>query len=783
MPPADAEIFLTKSQIAQLSEVAPSAVANWRNRHSDFPEPVHRSGTARFRLPDVLDWLTTRTIPANRRRGDEDGRSTYADRARSNLHRFGIRQQDVEGTPPTSASDAEAPDGDDVEAVVDRLLDHYGRRAADQLPLPDYVLVVGCLLASRHQPRAWSAIRGRSRSAFPPPGPETIQAIDQAALALITNGHQAPQSILGGRELDGRLLSELIGIVDRLTVDSVSDVFDLLLVGFAKRTGQRSGEQVTPKSITTLAAALILATGVPATVYDPYCRTGEFLSAVTEDAVSWRGGEGPVVTARHPQGALVQLARLTMAFRAMRGRLGQGLDAPWTSGEQSRFDAVLTNPPFNNRTTAGPQRQDPGVFPFGPPPVGDDNMAWVQYAATRLKPEGRAVVVMPNAAASSSHPQNRATRERLIDSGVVEAVIALPDRLFFGTNIPVCLWVLRSAYGRPHPGGVVFIDAGAFGRMVDRTRRELTPTDVEEVIRHFCIRRSAAESRQAASALSSNVSVVATSEQIRAENFSLVPATYVVPERRNRPESGRPDPVELAHTVERAASDAVPADLAAEAALFQRAEPLDIGDVAGPWENAPLNELCEVQSGPSGSTLKQYRSESGTANADSPVRLVLPKAVRGLRIAPGATEGLPDDLPASLRRYRTQPGDLLMVRIGTIGRVALVEFDQEDWLISTNLIRIRTKANIDIDPEFLLGYLSHPDVQAWIDRHTTGSAIRGISGQALGNLRIPVPPPGVQRRIGALMRRFEEQIRVQRRALQVAEHARNALAESIFDLR
>lgn len=783
MPPTASDTFLTKGEIARLAEVAPSAVANWTTRHPGFPEPENRSGTAYFPLPTVLDWLKSRRIQANYLRGDETAGTTYADRVRANLHLLGLQGRTVEAPPPPPSDPA---DQGDVDEVVPRLLDRYAPRAADRLPLPDYVLVLACLLAARHQPRAWSGISDWRRDAFRPSAEEMMQAIDRAARDLIADGVADPNPLLGGRELDGDLLSDLIDIVDRLPSDSLREVFNLLLLGFAKRVGRREGEQLTPWSITALAAALVVEDSSPDSVCDPYCRTGEFLSAVTE-ARTERGGPAPTVTASHPQGALVQLARLTLPLRGMRGRVRHGSTDPWRpsggapqrGADWGRFDAVLTNPPFNNRTANDPTLPETAAFPFGAPPAGDDNMAWVQYAAMLLAPEGRAVVVMPNAAASSAHPRNLAIRENLVRSGVVEAVIALPGQLFFGTNIAVDLWVLRSAHARQRLTEVLFIDASSYGRMVERTRRALTTEEVDEICGIYDGWRGAEHDGGSGLTSVPGVSTWATPEQIEAENWSLLPTTYIVPERRSSSNAPRVDAVKLAESVEQAAKAAVPSGLITRVTRSHDDQLLNAGGIPL-GESVPLRELCEIQTGPSGATLKRHRSTSGAVDPESPVRLVPAKAIRELRIAYDATEALSRDLPSFMGRYRTQAGDLLMVRTGTLGRLALVEFGQEGWVINTNIIRLR--ATGDVDPGFLLGYLTHPDVQRWIARHTTSSTVPGISGQALGNLRVPNPPTDVQRRIGALMRGFEEQIQAQRDALQTAEQARSTLVESVFDL-
>ena len=67
-------------------------------------------------------------------------------------------------------------------------------------------------------------------------------------------------------------------------------------------------------------------------------------------------------------------------------------------------------------------------------------------------------------------------RKNLIEAELVDCIVALPGQLFFSTQIPACLWFL--ARGRRRHGEILFIDARKFGRMVDRTHRELTGEEI-----------------------------------------------------------------------------------------------------------------------------------------------------------------------------------------------------------------------------------------------------------------------------------------------------------------
>jgi type I restriction-modification system DNA methylase subunit len=76
-------------------------------------------------------------------------------------------------------------------------------------------------------------------------------------------------------------------------------------------------------------------------------------------------------------------------------------------------------------------------------------------------------------------------RRNISEADLVECMVALPDKLFYSTQIPACLWFLardkRSGRFRDRRGQVLFIDARRMGRMVDRVHRELTDEDIRKI--------------------------------------------------------------------------------------------------------------------------------------------------------------------------------------------------------------------------------------------------------------------------------------------------------------
>lgn len=103
-------------------------------------------------------------------------------------------------------------------------------------------------------------------------------------------------------------------------------------------------------------------------------------------------------------------------------------------------DEIVSNPPYNIKWDAPtPLLADDRFLNKPIPPSSNANFAFVLTALNRMKPDGRCAFVLP-CGALSSNPE-REVREWLVDSGMVERVISLPDKMFESTSIPTCVMV------------------------------------------------------------------------------------------------------------------------------------------------------------------------------------------------------------------------------------------------------------------------------------------------------------------------------------------------------
>jgi type I restriction enzyme M protein len=184
-----------------------------------------------------------------------------------------------------------------------------------------------------------------------------------------------------------------------------------------------------------------------------------------------------------------RLARMNLAIRGIDGQIAHGDTFHNDRHPDLKADFILANPPFNISDWGGERLREDKRWKYGVPPEGNANFAWVQHIAHHLAPAGVAGFVLANGSMSSNQSGEGEIRRNLIEADLVDCMVSLPGQLFYSTQIPACLWFLardrRNGKFCDRRGHVLFIDARKLGRMVDRTHRELTDDDVEDIARTY----------------------------------------------------------------------------------------------------------------------------------------------------------------------------------------------------------------------------------------------------------------------------------------------------------
>jgi type I restriction enzyme M protein len=289
-------------------------------------------------------------------------------------------------------------------------------------------------------------------------------------------------------ELDKRILGEIIDLFTNMNVggtearekDVLGRVYEYFLGKFAANEGKGGGEFYTPKSIVTLMVEMIQP--FKGYVYDPACGSGGMFVQSLKFVQEHSGNTFDIsVYGQESNPTTWKLAKMNLAIRGIESNLGpKNADTFHEDLHPTlKADFVLANPPFNDSDWGQPKLVDDPRWKFGTPPAGNANYAWLEHMIDKLGQVGKAAVVLANGSLSSSTSNEGEIRRNIISADLVDAIIALPDKLFYTTGIPVCIWILNR--NKKHKGQSLFIDGRKLGTMVNRRLRELTEEDIRKI--------------------------------------------------------------------------------------------------------------------------------------------------------------------------------------------------------------------------------------------------------------------------------------------------------------
>jgi type I restriction enzyme M protein len=380
----------------------------------------------------------------------------------------------------------------------------------------------------------WGYLQGRAKL------PSVGQDID-AAMDLIEKENPSLRGVLPrnyGRDgLDKRKLGELVDLIGSIGFTETDDhgaddvlgrVYEYFLGQFAREEGKRGGEFFTPRSVVkTLVEMLEPYKG---RVFDPACGSGGMFVESARFVNAHGGNRGAIsVYGQEYTNTTWKLAKMNLALRGIEANLGERSDDSFTSDlhPDLRADFVIANPQFNDDDWWNAKLADDPRWKYGTPPPGNANFAWVQHFIYHLSPRGSAGFVLANGSLSSKTSGEGDIRQKLVEAELVDCIVAMPDKLFFNTGIPVALWFLSKDRGgnghRKRKGEVLFIDARKLGTMVTRKLRELTDEDIEQIAGTYHAWRNHDGGYEDVPGFAKSAAL----EEIKKQDFVLTPGRYV----------------------------------------------------------------------------------------------------------------------------------------------------------------------------------------------------------------------------------------------------------------
>lgn len=277
-------------------------------------------------------------------------------------------------------------------------------------------------------------------------------------------------------------------------LDVIGNAYEFLIKNFASDAGRKAGEFYTPPEVSALMAEIMdMNEGEEAC--DPACGSGSLLMKCGQRVqAKFKGSKKYALYGQESIGSTWALAKMNMFLHGEdnhRIEWGDTIRNPKLLDGDDRlkhFDIVVANPPFSldkwGHDTAAHDKF--GRFRRGLPPKTKGDYAFILHMVETMKPRtGRMAVVAPHGVLFRGASEGQ-IRRKLIDENLLDCVIGLPEKLFYGTGIPAAILILRK---NKADRNVLFIDASREFKS-GKNQNQLTVENIERIVATYGARNA-----------------------------------------------------------------------------------------------------------------------------------------------------------------------------------------------------------------------------------------------------------------------------------------------------
>ena len=302
---------------------------------------------------------------------------------------------------------------------------------------------------------------------------------------------------------------------NEVPADVVGDAYEYMIGEFATMAGKKAGSFFTPQQVSEVMAQIV-APQEKDRVYDPTCGSGSLLIRAAK-----KGGLDKVsIYGQEVNNSAISMARMNMFIHDIKDAhiaWGDTLANPQhldSDGNLMKFECIVANMPFskdkwaegfnpggevsvdedetpakaNKKGKKKEFKMEPSLdrfhrFDMGVPPASKGDWAFLLHMIHSMSGNGRVAAVAPHGVLFRGASEGR-IRQAVIEKNLIDAIIGLPENLFYGTSIPACIVVFKR--GRTTTD-VLFIDASkgfkkekAKNKLRDGTNGE--PNDIKKIV-------------------------------------------------------------------------------------------------------------------------------------------------------------------------------------------------------------------------------------------------------------------------------------------------------------
>ena len=255
---------------------------------------------------------------------------------------------------------------------------------------------------------------------------------------------------------------------DEISAVDMGYIFEELVRKFSESYDEQAGAHFTARDIIYLMTELLVSPvkeqlreeGVTATVYDMAMGTGQMLDCISEKLLEIDSDANITEFGQELNAQTYAIAKANILIKggnAENMKRGNTLNADAFDGFQ--FDYIISNPPFgiewkNEKAAVEAEHKlgDAGRFAPGLPSIGDSQQLFMLNGIAKLKDSGRMAIIQNGSPLFN-------IRGYLLENDWLEAIVQMPNDLFYNTGIATYIWIVTKDKAPEHIGRVLLVDA------------------------------------------------------------------------------------------------------------------------------------------------------------------------------------------------------------------------------------------------------------------------------------------------------------------------------------
>lgn len=320
--------------------------------------------------------------------------------------------------------------------------------------------------------------------------------------------------------------------------DILGRIYEFYIGRFAMAEGSGAGQFFTPGSIVRLLTDLL--EPYKGRIFDPACGSGGMFVQSLKFIKEHDGDKSDIsIYGQEMTAQTMRLCLMNLLLRDLSFDIKLGNSLLDDKFPDLKADFILANPPFNVSNWHPEDLPDGDPRLFGPKEEfttdGSANYMWMQTFWNHLSDTGTAGIVMANGAMTSNTKGEKNVRQHMVDNGMIDGIVRMPDKLFLTTGIPACIFLLsknrdgNDGKHRERKNEILFIDASKMGTMASRKLRVFSDEDVKMISDTYHGWRNKSENTEALEGYEDVAGYCksATLEEVQKQDYKLTPGIYV----------------------------------------------------------------------------------------------------------------------------------------------------------------------------------------------------------------------------------------------------------------